>query len=496
MDPHAAELLEQTKADARMGRISEPLAISTINTQEVAIASRFSVEQGVKSDGSRKIRAVDDESAAGINPACAPRERLRLDGLDKLIALVRYFVVGIGCIPAMFKADIDAAYRRIPIRPSHRWAAFVAFGTDEAIIIAQHFCMMFGAVAAVHAWDRLGSLLTVITRRVLHIPVLRYVDDFFSADRPKCAAHAKDIFARLVRAVLGNSAIAAHKLEHGPSLVVLGISVAFNGTNFKLRPMAEKIDKWSRRIDSILRTGYLTCGEAGKLAGALSWASQHCFHRLGRAMLRPLFAHAHSHRAKVSQSMRLALEWWLEVLTLDLEEVQSWATEVYPPVHLFADARGSPPRLAAVVLVDGRSCYTDWAPPSELLEFFRNRSDNQIMGLELLAIALGLSTFSALIRGRRVCVWSDNAGSEAATRKGSAREWDHACIVHCIWKKAVVLRCALFIQRVPTDENIADLPSREEYALLRAIGAQCVPPRMDTEFWHPWTWEALSLMHD
>ena len=27
----------------------------------------------------------------------------------------------------MFKADIDAAFRRIPVKPAHRWACGVAF---------------------------------------------------------------------------------------------------------------------------------------------------------------------------------------------------------------------------------------------------------------------------------------------------------------------------------------------------------------------------------
>ena len=43
---------------------------------------------------------------------------------------------------------------------------------------------------------------------------------------------------------------------------------------------------------------------------------------------------------------------------------------------------------------------------------FRDRGDNQITGLELLAISLGLSTFERRIRGRKVVIRSDNSGSE------------------------------------------------------------------------------------
>ena len=48
------------------------------------------------------------------------------------------------------------------------------------------------------------------------------------------------------------------------------------------------------------------------------------------------------------------------------------------------------------------------------LQFFKRRSDNQIMGLELLAISLGLATFVDTLRGRKVIVHSDNTGSEVS----------------------------------------------------------------------------------
>ena len=33
------------------------------------------------------------------------------------------------CVPGLLKIDIDAAFRRIPLKPAHRWAAGVAFAT-------------------------------------------------------------------------------------------------------------------------------------------------------------------------------------------------------------------------------------------------------------------------------------------------------------------------------------------------------------------------------
>jgi hypothetical protein len=49
------------------------------------------------------------------------------------------------------------------------------------------------------------------------------------------------------------------------------------------------------------------------------------------------------------------------------------------------------------------------------------RGDNQIASLELLSIALGISTFEQKLRGRNVVVHSDNTTAEYGVRKGRAR---------------------------------------------------------------------------
>ena len=113
--------------------------------------------------------------------------------------------------PGLWKSDIDSAFRRIPVKPEHRWAtglvshrappmyscfvdtAAVADGrcpfTGVAYLnggspqLAWHNAMPFGATSSVVAWHRIGELISTIARRILHLPVLRYVDDYFAADR-------------------------------------------------------------------------------------------------------------------------------------------------------------------------------------------------------------------------------------------------------------------------------------------------------------------------
>ena len=115
-------------------------------------------------------------------------------------------------------------------------------------------------------------------------------------------------------------------------------------------------------------------------------------------MLRPLFSQQYGRSKRMSKALRLALQWWQEVLLLGFAELRVWQPPISKHVQLYADARGSPPRcvqhsaafravlrghvmrrLAAVLVCDGRIEYTDLEPAESILQFFRARRDNQIM---------------------------------------------------------------------------------------------------------------------
>ena len=125
-----------------------------------------------------------------------------------------------------------------------------------------------------------------------------------------CASRGVCVCARLVRVLLGESSIADRKLDFGASLTVLGIVVepAVSGIRFLL--CAEKARKYRDVIENALWTGYLSsgmssflfkvawydfefgpfAGESVKLAGRLMFATQHLFNKVGRALIKPVYA--------------------------------------------------------------------------------------------------------------------------------------------------------------------------------------------------------------
>ena len=66
----------------------------------------------------------------------------------------------------LWKADIDSAFRRVPLCPQQRQFATVAFKHKGEVLAYVHNAMPFGAIASVHAWDRIG-----ISLRVVHQPL-------------------------------------------------------------------------------------------------------------------------------------------------------------------------------------------------------------------------------------------------------------------------------------------------------------------------------------
>ena len=271
-DPHADFLQQQTEEDVQAGRMVGPYPVETLDLDKVLLGRRFSREQGTKPDGSTKLRAVDDETANGCNKSARPTAMPRADTVDKLLAVLVMFQTrfGIGTSCALWKADIDSAYRRVPVREADRWALWIAFLVGGTAMAAGHNAMPFGSIGSVHAWDRIGALLRHIGRIVLRIPLMRYVDDFFSVARAEVAEHSMMCFARLVRALLGEEAVAPRKLEAGNPLVILGLRVTTSPSGATVQVDTKKADEWTKKLTTALHTGVLSAGDASKMAGRLA----------------------------------------------------------------------------------------------------------------------------------------------------------------------------------------------------------------------------------
>ena len=385
--------------------------------------------QGTRPDGSLKVRAVDDCTGSGLNATTAPGEKLHHHHLDQLLTVAAAVRATDMEIPVLWKADIDAAYRRIPVKPEDRDLLHVAVLREGVTMVARHNAAPFGAVASVHAWERCGALLWHIVCAILHLPVLRYVDDYFSAESPTCCKHSMHVFAKLITAVLGSTAISKHKLKWGNPLTILGLTLTLRSDDIMRAPDRKKADKWAGVLKNVLHDKVMAPGDASKMAGRLSFASQHMFLKLGRAMLRPFFAqqYAPPKGQKAGGDLITACKWWIEVLERHRHQTCPWNPCDFEVVEILCDARGDPPRIAAVLASSAREImYTDMETPPQFTRALSPRGESQIMGQEMLAVLLALTVFQQHIAGKVARVWTDNVGGEeGALRRGAARQADH-----------------------------------------------------------------------
>jgi hypothetical protein len=501
-DKHSLDLLRITRDDALLGRMSEPKLIEEVDLNKVLLHPRFASVRH-KADGEIKIRAVDHFSWSphdgplrkqhSINGHAVANVKLKYSTLDHLVESMKIVHERSGRLPSLLKADIDAAYRRIPINPKHRWACWIAFKAQGKIWAAQHYACPFGAIGSVYAWESIASALSHLARRLLRLAVLHFVDDFFAAEAHECVEHALQCLVKLFRMLLGDAAVSDLKIDFGKALVILGVYIMSNSCGVRCVPAADKIQNWKHMIKEALYVlKRLPPGDASKLTGKLSWGGTKLFRRLGRAMLRALIDQQSRRDGHIGPELEDTLCWWLQVFELEIAEEFPWNGPAKHTIHLFCDASGAPPQLGAVLFSHLGVHWTSLVPDSSLLSLFRARKDKQIMGLEMLAIALGVSTFADIIRGSKLIIHCDNTGSEVAVRKGTAVRMDHAQLVHSMWLQLVELEVEVFVVRVKSGDNIADLPSRGDFNFLNDMQAKWAEPVLSTVYHKDETWVALQ----
>ena len=141
---HSLELLEQCRIDAELGRMSNLIDCFSADAN-VLLAPRFGIEQH-KADGRVKVRPIDhfswasvgrnkrEQKAYSVNSAYDTTEKIVHETLDDLAHTMTRFHHVFGSSLGLYKADIDAAFRRIPIRPDDRWASGIAMKVQGKVV--------------------------------------------------------------------------------------------------------------------------------------------------------------------------------------------------------------------------------------------------------------------------------------------------------------------------------------------------------------------------
>ena len=156
-----------------------------------------------------------------------------------------------------------------------------------------------------------------------------------------------------------------------------------------------------------------------------------------------------------------------------------------PPIPRTAHAGG---RLGVVVWCPRRRrvLYCSLQVPAWMQRLFARldrRKATYIGQMELLAVLAAYLTFPDVLAGQPVHHYVDNRSAIAGLISGYSGRADSGAVIHAFQACMLELQCRPWFSFVYSEDNLADLPSRFEYALLRRMGAerrQCVLPTLSS----------------
>ena len=120
--------------------------------------------------------------------------------------------------------------------------------------------------------------------------------------------------------------------------------------------------------------------------------------------------------------------------------------------------------------------------PIEVIRHWLPRS-TQICMVELVATVLALHTFKAYLKGKTVLLLVDAEAVEGALVKGYSARSDLCELVGVFWDIVLDLKALVYIDRVPTDANCSDAPSRDKLWIGEALGWKTVPAQWPLQVW-------------
>ncbi|MDE0820250.1 MAG: hypothetical protein OSA95_03960 [Opitutales bacterium] len=478
-------LLQASEADVEAGRMTGPFfsvdeVCKALGTEDVAIARRFAVVQ------EDKTRPCDDARRSGVNATSFQSKRVVLSTLDSFTEEVRLIQDAFsGERVDMWKRDHASAYRQVPIHPIEVPLSVVCFWhpTKQKRVLYIHQALPFGFVASVIGYNRISQAIAFLANRILKIPVDSYFDDFWCLEPEKSATSGFEAFGELNQ-ILGFDIKIKKDINPGKQGDILGHEINLDKSPVQVKISASRRKKLIHLISSILHEGTLSPVLAGTVAGKAGFSAEALYGKVGRAALQPIFARQNmavgSH--KLNNGLRIGLLWIRTLIDLNIPRVILPRGIKRKQIRAFVDAEGGTGGLGFVIQfssMEGGSAYAHTKISAKALEILRPRG-NYIQFLEMAAAVFMIETMKEELRDCDVILFCDNTAQEGALRKGYSRDWEMAVVAGLTWLKVAELNIHLWIERVPSDYNISDAPSRmspEDIKMLAELGIPRVPAK-------------------
>ena len=477
------KIWDSTMEDVAEGVTTGPFfSIEEVNnfvgTDKWIPTQRFEVVQ------KNKVRGVDSATINGINMATGISEKIGLPSTDTNVAALRWLrSASKGEEIQGWVLDERKAYRQIAIRPDQRRWSVISMREPETGKIA-FFVMIghsFGLVSAVYNYNRRSAAITDVLRRVFKVAAFNFYDDKYGFEISRTCSSAFKC-SQSVHLWLG-AKFDPKKLQLCSDPTILGVTYDLVSMRLKIKPSRK--EELLDEIESIMVSGLLPPGQAGKLRGKLMFGSSQLWGKIGRAFLRSLSERQYSKypRSEVNAPLQLSLEHWKFLIEagpprkIEFTERRKSDYVIFTDGS-FPDLKSSltEPWIGGVLFCKGQKPVQFGCRVSmDLIEKWIPRK-SQIAMVEMFATVVALSTFAPWIKDSWSLLFVDSEPVQGALVKGYSSKEDLCQLVGVFWRLALEIQVNLYIDRVPTDSNPADPPSRDQLELGRALGWITIDP--------------------
>ena len=390
--------------------------------------------------------------------------------------------------------DLKSAYRQLPVSEEHlRYSLFTipsADGYNKMIFRA--FAMPFGSVHSVHFFLRTARALWAIGASCLSLLWSNFYDDyvFFS---PSQLTDSSERASCLFFDMLGwdYDRDGDKCVPFAQFVEALGVRIDLvESSNMRafVSNTASRISELTTEIDGVLKDDKLTREHALRLRGRLGFAEGQIFGRTCRKTLKLVteFAYSSSHCLKLTSTLRKSLIDFRHSLNhsqsrrVGRNSSQCWF--IFTDASFERSDSSCDACLGGVVAdPDGRMLefFSVDVEPAYLVKLGSLYKHTVIYELELLAGVLAIRLWCRFIEDRQCVLYVDNDGARHSYISGVS----HDPVVETILDDFVFFeescRTSLWVARVPSPSNVADLPSRRDFSFLAEKGCERVPVSTD-----------------
>ena len=229
------------------GKLGAPIELDHLDIVTQMMAVRLAVEQA-DGKGGTKIRVIDDYRRNSANECAFWQFQTRNDSYDDVTsAVLATMDNGQQCEEVRVGVeDFKAAYKNIAPADSQDWLSWtmVHDPTTGRIKVCKILAMPFGACGSVLAWHRVATAIRSITRRILKLITLFYVDDIHLIARAQTADEDQRMLRDLIKAI-GLTLEEEKAQGMCQNTRSLGCDLSIDKWHFTWEIPEEKVNKWS-----------------------------------------------------------------------------------------------------------------------------------------------------------------------------------------------------------------------------------------------------------